>query len=228
MRFFLFSLLLISLGDGVEAAIFSGTEFNAGYRTDYIFRGQKVGSNIMETQFSSGLALTDYCDFNFSGYLYQAPDINEFSNLGAYGEFCFYLPADITLSPFAAANEYRHSEFESGMEWGVTLRQEFTKAWFWDATALYDTGQLGGYGAVRLHYFPQLAKNVGLHLFGGVGAGYDYFETKGINELFFRVSVPVVIDDNWTIEPFMGVSGQQGQKEERVWSYYGVWVSFLF
>lgn len=229
IRLGLFFLLFPVFSEsGFSSAILSGTELRAGYRTDYIFRGRRVGSNVMDAQFSSGLAITDSCDFNFSGYLYQTPEMDEFTNLGAYGEFVFYLPAGFKLVPFAAVNEYRNSDFESGAEWGLTVKQEISKAWFWDLTALYDTGQQGSYGSFKLHYFPQLSETLGVHMYGGMGAGYDYFETRGVNEFFFRISIPMALSDYWTLEPFMGISSQHGQNYEHFRSYYGVWVSFLF
>ncbi len=208
--------------------IFGGTELRAGYRSDYIYRGRHVGSNVSEVQFSAGLALCSYCDFNFSGYVYQKLERYGFGNVGVYGEFDFYLPAGFHLVPFGALNEYRYCDFESGADWGLAIRQEISKSWKWEVYGLYDTGQQGSYGSARIHYFPLITDDVGLRVTVGTGSGYDYFETRGVNEFFSRVSVPVRVTAAWNVEPFVGVSNQQGQRDDRTRVYAGVWMSYMY
>lgn len=211
-----------------RAPFFSGTELRAGYRTQYIYRSRNVGHSIMETQFSSGLAISSSCDFNFSGYAYQSMDFNKFSNVGAYGEFVFHVTDKWTIVPCSALNYYRYSEFKTGAEWGVLFGYEWNKFWRADALLLYDTGQSGSYGKVQLHYTPMISEDVGLNFSTGIGGGYDYFEVRGISEFFLRMSIPVRISTAWVIEPFMGISLQGLSQESAARTYYGVFASFMF
>lgn len=207
--------------------VYNGTEFRTGYRTDYLYNGRHIAKNVAEAQVSAGFALSNYCDFNFSGQGYQSLS-ESFGNLGGFGEFVFYLTEQFRLRPFAAVNAYNESEFKSGVEWGAAMEYEFSKAWRAEVMGLYDTGQKGWYGNVRLHYFPQLFEDIGIKFSIGTGAGYDYFEARGVNEFFGRISVPIRINEAWNIEPFIGISDQHSQKNADTRVYCGIWASYLY
>lgn len=222
-----FILAGLSLLPLMGEEIFNGTEFRTGYRTDYLYNGRHIAKNVVEAQVSGGLALSNYCDFNFSGQAYQALS-ESFGNLGGFGEFVFYLTEDFHLRPFASANLYNESEFTNGVEWGLVIEQQLSQSWSWEVMGLYDTGQKGSYGNVKLHYFPMITTDVGIRFTAGTGVGYDYFETRGINEYFGRVSIPVRVGDSWVIEPFAGVSSQHGQRGAKERVYFGLWASFMY
>lgn len=211
-----------------EDEFFSGSEIRAGYRSEYLYNGRRMAKNVMETQLSFGMALNNYCDFNFSGAAYQST-CDSFGNVNGYGEFIFYLSHGFNLRPFGSANAYNESEFKSGVELGVAIEQELGKEWSWEIKGLYDTGQSGSYGSFRVNYFPLISGDVGLRITVGTGAGYDYFESRGINEWFGRISLPIKVgSSSWVIEPFMGISDQHSQKNAETRLYAGAWVSFLY
>lgn len=219
--------LYLSVVSSLAEEIFNGTEFRTGYRTTYLYNGRKAADNVVEAQVSGGLALSNYCDFNFSGQAYQALS-DSFGNLGGFGEFVFYTTEDFRVRPFMSANIYNESLFKNGVEWGLVLDHQISESWSWEIMGLYDSGQKGAYGNAKVHYFPIITQDIGVRFTVGVGAGYDYFETRGINEFFGRVSIPIRVSDSWVVEPFSGVSSQHGQKSAKERVYFGVWASFMY
>ena len=208
--------------------ILSGTELLYGYRNQYILRGRNVGKSVVEGQFSSGLALNSFWDMNFSGYAYQGLSGATFQQVGGYLEFVWHKTEHWDFTLFSSANYYNNTEFKTGIEWGGKATYTWNDHWSAQIQALYDTGQQGTYVQGKVSYFLSLSDDTALKAETGLGGGYDYFEVRGINELFGRISLPLRVSPRWVIEPFLGVSLQGGSQDTGARLYAGAWASFIF
>lgn len=210
-----------------RAPIRMGAELMTGYRSDYVYRGERFGANALEGQISGGLSLSD--NWALSGEMFAIRNWqgSKFRQDSLHGELQHYLTDECTLGLFVNGQWYDFSPMRNGVEPGLSLRWNPKPAWSFGGSLLYDTGQKGMYSEWSVTWQPLLTETLALSNTVSVGFAQDYLGRSGLKELVFRSGLLWSVSSNFRLEPFAGLYCGYGRDEfQKV--VVGLWCSYSF
>lgn len=204
-----------------------GFEAVTGYRSDYIWRGFKVGGDVMDFQLQTEVALDNHWSVNGGGwYATETGDDDASETAGfigvRYDDPRFSAGFDLT------GRSVEHPILEDGID---------LSPWFsWHANddldvtfgAAWDTGPGAPYAWLETKWSKPLGDNAFITLLGGTSWLDDYYGRSGWNDFYGRISLTYNVSKRVSVTPFVGVSIPLDANPETDRLYGGVWFEVNF
>jgi hypothetical protein len=220
-------LLLAAALPAAAQEIPYGFEAVTGYRSEYIWRGFKVGGDVMDFQLQTEVALDNHWSVNGGGWYATESgegDANEAAGfIGVrYDDPRFSVGFDLT------SRSVEHPILEDGVDlspwfsWHVNddLGVTFGAAW--------DTGPGAPYAWLETKWTKTLGDKAFITLLGGTSWLDDYYGRSGWNDLYGRISLTYNVSKRVSVTPFLGVSIPLDANPETDRLYGGVWFEVNF
>ena len=204
MRHLLPALLLATASAHAQSDdLLYGAEAVTGYRTESIFRGFKLANDVLDVQLQTQVALSNQWLVDVGGY--YATGSNGFEEAAAFADLTFDREtwnAGINFS----ARYFDHALFNSGLDVGP-----FLNLWINDDLRVggrftYDTGADGTYGAIETEWSKPLDEKSFVNVLAGVSRVNDYYDRRGMNDLYGRLSYSYEINRHVALTPYLGTS----------------------
>lgn len=186
-----------------RSPVFLGCSLMEGFRSNYVYRGWKLGDQVWESQFAFSGALDN--DWAFSGeadYL-RGFDGNEFGQTIMYGELMYYVGDECTLGISVARNWFDKTVLKSGTENGVHLHWSPTASWYIHTFAVYDYAQDGFYGQAAVTWQPLIFQSTAWVSTIAVGVASTYHGVSGLQDLMVRTGPLFRLGEAFRLQPFV-------------------------
>ncbi|BCU77685.1 hypothetical protein [Luteolibacter sp. LG18] len=223
---FLFAALLPA-GAEVEREIPLGIEAVTGYRSEYIWRGFKVGDGIMDFQLQGEIALSNEWALDIGGtYATEGGD-------GDNTEGTFFVDLNYDTKQWSAGfsitgHAFDHPLLDSGVDFSPSFTWHATKDLDLIAGAAYDTGAEGVYGWLEGKWSKPVTDSSFVTLQGGTSFVGDYYGRDGWNDLYARASFTYALNKTISLTPFVGVSIPMDADPETNRLFGGLWFEANF
>lgn len=204
-----------------------GGELLGGYRTHYIYRGERMGANSVEGQLSGGVSLSDSWALNGELFSIRNWQGRNFSQVSLHGEFQYYLADECTAGLFVNGQWFDSSPLKSGTEPGVALRWNPRPEWSFRGSLLYDSGQEGFYTEWAATWQPLLFDFLAMVNTVSVGFSQDYLGRSGLKEVMARTGFLWGVSSSLRVEPFIGLYCGYGRDDFKK-VVLGLWCSYAF
>lgn len=204
-----------------------GFEAVTGYRSDYLWRGFKVGSDTMEFQLQTEVVLDNQWAVTGGGWYATETGDGDASEAAAfvgvrYDDPSFSAGFDLTVRSLS------HPVLEGGLDlspwvsWHATDDLDFT------AGAAWDTGPGAPFVWLETTWSKPVGDDAFVTLLGGTSWLSDYYGRSGWNEVYGRVSLTYNISKRVSVTPFTGISLPVDANPEADRLYAGVWFEVNF
>lgn len=204
-----------------------GSELLGGYRSHYVYRGERFGANSIEAQIAGGLSLSDQWMLNGEFFSVRNWQGRHFSQTTLRAEAQCYVADECTLGLFLNGQWYDSSPMRNGTEPGVVLRWNPKPDWAFKASVLYDTGQEGMYSEWALTWQPLILDSVAMVNTVSVGFSREYLGRTGLKDVMVRTGFRWAVSNNLRLEPFIGMYCGYGRDDFKK-VVLGLWCSFSF
>jgi hypothetical protein len=211
----------------VESNIPLGVEAVTGYRTEYIHRGMSLADDVIDFQLESGFALSDTWSIGLGGW-HAAGTASEANFSETSGSVELRYDEKSFSSGWALGyRSFSGSQLIDGLETGPFCSWHATADLDVNAELRYDDGARTWYAKAELYWSKPLDKKSFVSALAGISAVGDYYDRKGLNDVFLRISYTYNVASNVSLTPFLGSSiGLDEIAEDR--GYGGVWFEVSF
>jgi hypothetical protein len=183
-----------------------GLGLTGGYRSDYVYRGWKLGESVVEGQLAGSYALSN--DFALCGEVnvFEGMAGSHLSHVNVSGELMYYVGQESTLGVSLAGNYFDNAVFESGGEIGGHWRWTPTPDWEIHVMGCYDHGQEGAYGEAAVTWQPLISESTAWQNTVQVGGGLDYLHTNGLSNVLLRTGPLIRLGGALRLQPYVAWS----------------------
>jgi hypothetical protein len=204
-----------------------GLEAVTGYRSDYLWRGFKVGGDVMEFQLQTEVVLDNRWAVTGGGWYATETGVGNASEAAGvvgirYDDPAFSAGFDLT------ARSVSHPVLEDGLDLSPWVRWHATEDLDLTAGVAWDTGPSAPFAWLETSWSKPVADDAFISLLGGTSWLGDYYDRSGWNEVYGRVSLTYNISKRVSATPFVGVSLPMDASPEPVRIYGGVWFEVNF
>ncbi len=204
-----------------------GIEALTGYRSHYIYRGERMGENTAEVQLATGIAVSNDWLANAEVFYARNWEHNNFWQTSLRGELLYYLTDECTAGALLGCQWFEGAAFRNGLEMGGAVHWNPSLDWALSGAVSYDTGQTGMMAECAVCWQPLICERVAMVNKVSAGFAYEYLGHNGLKELMFRTGLRWAVTENLRLEPFVGYYCGFG-KEEFHKPVIGAWVSYSF
>lgn len=204
-----------------------GIEAVTGFRSDYIWRGFKVGDRVADFQVQAEIALSNEWVLDVGGLYATETGEGEFSQSALFVDFNYETKAWSAGVSFTA-QEFSHPILESGLDIAPSFTWHATDDLDLTAGIAWDTGAGGLYNWFEAKWSKPVSDNAFVTVLGGTSFVQDYYERSGWNEVYGRVSLTYALTKSVSVTPFAGVSLPTDDNPESNRLLGGIWFEVNF
>lgn len=227
------ALLLLSLAATLPVAAEEekelplGIEAVTGFRSDYVWRGFKVGDHVMDFQLQGEVALDDHWSLNLGGWYATETGDGDISDTAGFVELRYdekVFSAGITIT----ARDFEHPFLRDGLDFAPYFTWHVNDDFDFTAGAAWDTGADAPYGWLEGSWSKPLSNSMFVSASAGTSFVSDYYGHDGWNDLYGRVSLTYALNKRVAITPFVGLSVPMDSNPETNRLFGGVWLEVNF
>lgn len=204
-----------------------GVQYMAGYRSNYVYRGIKMGEQVMEGQVASSISISN--DWALAGEVDFVRGFfsKDFAHTTLYGELQYYIGQEAVIGPSFAGQFHTHADFKSGCEPGIVWRWSPINDFEMGASGVYDSGQKGFYGNVSATWQPLITQKIAWVNTAILGSSADYMDASGPSDATLRTSWLIRLGASFRLEPFISVTFGMGDRKKNFLAG-GVWFTWMY
>ncbi|WP_193211968.1 hypothetical protein [Luteolibacter marinus] len=215
------------LAESVADDVPIGIEVVTGYRTEYVHRGFKLASDLIDVQLEAEIALSDEWILNLGGFYGTGTGSGDFSEASTF--FDLRYDTDHWTAGFATTwRDYQDSFFADGFDLSPSFTWHLTDDWDLGTAIAYDTGDGGWYGNLEASWSKPIGESSFLSVKGGSSWTEDYYGSSGWNDLYARIAWTYAFNKSVAVTPFAGTSIPMGSSPERNRLFAGLWFEVTF
>lgn len=210
-----------------RSPVFLGGSLMQGARSNYVYRGRKLGDQVWESQVAfSGALSNDWAVSTEVDFLRGFAGI-EFNQTIAYGELMYYVGNECTVGVSVARNWFDNTMLKSGSEHGLHLHWSPTPDWYIHSCVVYDYGQEGFYGQASASWQPLILESTAWVSTVSLGASSSYHGVSGLQDFMVRTGPLFRMGAAFRLQPF--VAYYQGLAHGiSNYASVGIWVTWCF
>lgn len=204
-----------------------GIEAVTGYRSEYIFRGFKLGGDLFDFQLEAEVALTNEVMLNAGGWFATETGRGDFEeSVGFIGirQECNDLMIGLELT-FKSVS---HPVFKNGLDIAPYISWQINEDFAIGGGVAWDTGADGLYSYAEGVWSKAFGESAFVRAVGGISGVADYYDRSGLNDVYARLSYTYGINQRVAVTPFAETSVPLKSHGETVRIVAGLWFEVNF
>jgi len=206
-----------------------GIEAVTGYRSEYVYRGFKLGQHVIDFQLEAEVRLTDALVLSAGGWYATEASGGDFSEAAGFLDIR-YEWTHWALGLATSYHSFSHSFFEDGLDTGLFVTWAPSDDVQITAGGYYDDGPGAWYGKLEGNWSHPLGEKSFVALLTGVSWVDDYYLRSGMNDAYARFSWTYTFNDRVAVTPFVGtsISLDSGPASGSDYLWGGLWFEVNF